>query len=1325
MKLTIPFLPRNSSFDFLYRNYRIIEYVGKGQFGNTYKVESTIDGKIWLAKCIDLSQMDEDDKKRSLQEAEIMRSVNNPFIIKCHESFIHDDVYLVIIMEFCEKGDIGALIDSCLSKGTYLPEKTILNWCAQLAAGLYYLHNDCKIIHRDIKPSNIFIRENGDVVIGDFGISRIMLSVTMPFTLTSIGTPQYMSPEMCENKPYTYKSDMWSFGCVLYELTNLKPPFLGDSLLSLAWNISFQEVEPLPKCFSGDLFVLIKRLLSRDPILRPDPIEVLKDKLLEEFRSSLYFLPAAISREIGIEKRQEGCGNSPKQFKSCDFQESFGVSPGRLQEREECTGSLEETWPNSKSSIEIRDIKDFSGSELTKDEKHSSGGKERVVICQRMSTNSISSSPSSDESSKTSLAEDCLSPRCGSIQVVFEGITNYENQYFSVLIGKIQHHILKFSERESLRSSEKDNLLNRLLLNLKCCREINPLANSVSSEWFLEFLRELEVGISQDELSILLSRFGNFFGRDPIKDSLSGSKEKKSKKSKIRHSKSYGSLHSLKDPKTTVNFGLGISPYQFGPAEPFEGEVENGLKFQAVKIYTFLEKITNLPGESTRLSRQEPSISSLSMSPVAVSEGSGVPNTMVRPSFYLFITDWIQTILKPVFALNNVTTCQYTSGKRVKNITLAQGFHLFDQKARGTLSRQHFRTVLYLILPKLTSVQLDWLYALAPKDFNGNVKYEQFLDFIENIQENGKERTFGPAGRSGKGAGMPIHSTTGSGPRREESSCFLAKEEGSRAIGSGISGEFLQTPRSAQTLDDSGAGREGRYENGLDLSSTGYSLQNAENLGRYTPLEERTGNEGELGPDEFDRNSQIQQSFYGFGIQDVVLFHYNSQTCMRPSPSPQLLARARSTALASGSRGGMFSEREKENQNSLNGANEERPDWKVAFKKKETSPSSPSPFDLAKRTWPWNGDFSAPKLLVESVSPELEVLIQNLQIERLFTCWITARTPDSNRDLFFEISEKLRLARMETSQTLERIISKLELLGEPKNGAVQSILELKSILLILEVELPLQRDAIDCILKIIDHVKLTSGGKEGCSKGILAEGHQESISSTPNVYKEIMKQAIANNMVLPIPKCKYNVNLPPKVVPHNSKAPDSKDFDWSGKFLASFEFFGETTVNLIQCGINILTDTKAIIEWQPGQRDPKNHSQISLLVENYRQWSYLKEHVSRECTFVASIGVNHDLKDDLQTTRIFLELLGARRFQVNVAWQQLNTNEKQLFRELFLLEESLWNRQKMHAQKPDLQASSSSCGTSDSELWLINGEQTCLALHQTCSRIIREIQSVI
>jgi len=108
-----------------------------------------------------------------------------------------------------------------------------LNWFLQLLLALEFVHRK-KILHRDIKSSNIFLRSNGTVKLGDFGISRV-LENTNEAAMTVVGTPYYMrlefsvslndkfnSPEVCENKPYTFKSDVWALGCVLYEMCTLK-----------------------------------------------------------------------------------------------------------------------------------------------------------------------------------------------------------------------------------------------------------------------------------------------------------------------------------------------------------------------------------------------------------------------------------------------------------------------------------------------------------------------------------------------------------------------------------------------------------------------------------------------------------------------------------------------------------------------------------------------------------------------------------------------------------------------------------------------------------------------------------------------------------------------------------------------------------------------------------------------------------------------------------------------------------------------------------------------------------------------------------------------
>lgn len=76
------------------------------------------------------------------------------------------------------------------------------------------------------------------------------MTATLALAVTAVGTPQYMSPEMCENKPYTFKSDIWALGCVLYEMATLRNAFEGQSFLGLVWNIAFKPIEPLPKCFT-------------------------------------------------------------------------------------------------------------------------------------------------------------------------------------------------------------------------------------------------------------------------------------------------------------------------------------------------------------------------------------------------------------------------------------------------------------------------------------------------------------------------------------------------------------------------------------------------------------------------------------------------------------------------------------------------------------------------------------------------------------------------------------------------------------------------------------------------------------------------------------------------------------------------------------------------------------------------------------------------------------------------------------------------------------------------------------------------------------------
>ena len=109
---------------------------------------------------------------------------------------------------------------------------------------LEYIHRR-KILHRDLKTQNVFLTENNTVKLGDFGISKVLENTT-DFASSVQGTPYYMSPEVCQSKPYNYTSDVWSLGCILYELCTLKHAFSGENLLGLVFKIVQEKHEPIP-----------------------------------------------------------------------------------------------------------------------------------------------------------------------------------------------------------------------------------------------------------------------------------------------------------------------------------------------------------------------------------------------------------------------------------------------------------------------------------------------------------------------------------------------------------------------------------------------------------------------------------------------------------------------------------------------------------------------------------------------------------------------------------------------------------------------------------------------------------------------------------------------------------------------------------------------------------------------------------------------------------------------------------------------------------------------------------------------------------------------
>lgn len=188
---------------------------------------------------------------------------------------------LQIITEYCPNGDLGKLIKHFKSSNKSISKKDVKRFSKQICSGLVYLH-DKKVMHRDIKPDNIFLTECNECVIGDFGLSKL-LGPASADTSSIVGSPLYQAPEILHQQAYTFAVDMWSFGCLIYELCTLEKPFIAKDITELIEKVSHREIKQIPKTYGEDLQKLVDNLITLEPKKRLLPYEALHDiKLLSE-----------------------------------------------------------------------------------------------------------------------------------------------------------------------------------------------------------------------------------------------------------------------------------------------------------------------------------------------------------------------------------------------------------------------------------------------------------------------------------------------------------------------------------------------------------------------------------------------------------------------------------------------------------------------------------------------------------------------------------------------------------------------------------------------------------------------------------------------------------------------------------------------------------------------------------------------------------------------------------------------------------------------------------------------------------------------------------
>ena len=259
--------------------FKIISKLGEGAYSTVLKVKRLADDNIYALKKVKLLKLSNREKTNALNEVRILASVKSNFVISYKEAFFDEkESCLGIVMEFADNGDLYQKITKYRKLKKYFEETEIWRILIQLIKGLKSLH-ELKILHRDLKSANVFLFNDGSAKLGDLNVSKI---VKKGLVYTQTGTPYYASPEVWKDLPYDNKSDIWSLGCVLYEMITLKPPFRAENMEGLYNKVIKGVYQKIPDIYSNDLSEVISLLIQVDSNKRPSCENLLKNPIIQK-----------------------------------------------------------------------------------------------------------------------------------------------------------------------------------------------------------------------------------------------------------------------------------------------------------------------------------------------------------------------------------------------------------------------------------------------------------------------------------------------------------------------------------------------------------------------------------------------------------------------------------------------------------------------------------------------------------------------------------------------------------------------------------------------------------------------------------------------------------------------------------------------------------------------------------------------------------------------------------------------------------------------------------------------------------------------------------
>ncbi|XP_069689709.1 serine/threonine-protein kinase polo [Periplaneta americana] len=259
--------------------YKKGRFFGKGGFAKCYEITDTKTGNVYAGKIVSKRLMTKHNQKDKLtQEIAIHRNLNHRNVVGFH-GFFEDNQNVYIVLELCRRRSMMELH----KRRKALTEAEVRYYMRQIILGVIYLHQH-KIIHRDLKLGNLFLNDDLEVKIGDFGLAA-KIEYDGERKRTLCGTPNYIAPEILNKKGHSFEVDIWSIGCILYTLLIGKPPFETSSLKETYSRIKRCEYKIPPSSqISVPAAKMIRATLQPDPKCRPK----VEDLLNNEFFTSGY-----------------------------------------------------------------------------------------------------------------------------------------------------------------------------------------------------------------------------------------------------------------------------------------------------------------------------------------------------------------------------------------------------------------------------------------------------------------------------------------------------------------------------------------------------------------------------------------------------------------------------------------------------------------------------------------------------------------------------------------------------------------------------------------------------------------------------------------------------------------------------------------------------------------------------------------------------------------------------------------------------------------------------------------------------------------------------